>query len=288
MKKILILFAAIFLSIGAYSQDLNKTNLRMMVDKINTKADIDDGTHTGTTEMEDLSITGSISTPTSITTSSISTDALQVGDSANVVSIDDITRIGDSFRIYDDGVQLAPDIPVGGYAELGDYAVMIDTGIKFVAPYGMIPPSSTASDATSVNYVYVTKFYLPYRMIVNHIGVGITTESANDSINVGIYNSAGTIKLIDSGILSSTATGYVSSVVAGVTLGPGFYWSAYSNSNNAIRVKAVINDGISGMGSDAYVRGRGSNLTYKGVLPTTLGTISQSSHNYHLIVLTNY
>ena len=61
MKKILIFIAAIVLSIGAYSQDLNKTNLRQMVDKINTKADIDDGTHTGTTEMEDLSITGTIS-----------------------------------------------------------------------------------------------------------------------------------------------------------------------------------------------------------------------------------
>ena len=37
MKKILIFIAAIILSIGAFGQDLNKTNLRMMLDEINAK-----------------------------------------------------------------------------------------------------------------------------------------------------------------------------------------------------------------------------------------------------------
>lgn len=37
MKKILILFAAIFLSVGAFGQDLTKTNTRMMLDTLNTK-----------------------------------------------------------------------------------------------------------------------------------------------------------------------------------------------------------------------------------------------------------
>lgn len=121
MKKILIFIAAIFLSFSMFGQKLTTTNLRQMVDKINTKADTVDQAFTGTTEMEDLSITGSISTPASITT-----DVLQVGDLANVATISSIVSTGTTFRVYEGATQLAPDIPASGYAELSDYAVMKD------------------------------------------------------------------------------------------------------------------------------------------------------------------
>jgi len=229
MKKILILFAAIFLSIGAYSQDLNKTNLRMMVDKINTKADIDDGTHTGTTEMEDLSITGSISTPTSITTSSISTDALQVGDSANVVSIDDITRIGDSYRIYDDGVQLAPDIPPSAYANLSDYVpLLVDTIPLFVFGGGAGNATDTTIFTTSSIYGSFynagsdTLVVTELRCVMGH---GIGTDTLSVDILWDVNNNDATPTELNTnplGILSTTS-GTVDTAFANAKIPPGVW-----------------------------------------------------------------
>ncbi len=137
--------------------------------RIDLKADTVDQAFTGTTEMEDLTITGSIATPTSVTTSSLLTDVLQVG--ATGATIDGIIRVLDGFQIWDGATQLSPDIPTGGYAELGDYAVMLtDLGQLYnVLDYGAVGDSLTDDtdaiqsciDAAEAETVHRATIYFP-------------------------------------------------------------------------------------------------------------------------------
>jgi hypothetical protein len=100
--------------------------------RIDLKADTVDQSFTGTTEVEELSAV------TSVTTPYINTDVLKVG--ADGATIDSITRVLDGFQVWDGATQLSPDIPVGGYAELGDYAVLKeDVQTYDVRSYGASP-----------------------------------------------------------------------------------------------------------------------------------------------------
>lgn len=140
--------------------------------------------------------------------------------------------------------------------------------------------NATTGLISSANQVRVARLYLPMRLTVASIHFHISTAFAGGLCSVGVYSDDGTTLLIDSGAKSTTATGVVSTTLAAtVTLGPGWYWVAYTcdNATSAIsgtpasaNPSAVLNAGTGQVGAAA-------NASAAGVLPATLGTVTSSN-----------
>jgi hypothetical protein len=175
----------------------------------------------------------------------------------------------------------ADDISVATSAGATTVRRTAQTGSK---AYWMFPYGSwfgvAASLITSANQVRVARLYLPTRITVNSIHFNVATPSAGGLCSVGVYSDDGNTKLIDSGAQSTTAGGLVSATLgAAVTLGPGWYWLAYTSDNatSAITGQAaataqnnVLNGGTAQVGAAA-------NASSAGVLPSTLGTVTASA-----------
>lgn len=94
----------------------------------------------------DITTTGTTTTG-SVTSGSVSTDVLQIGDkdSYNVLNIDSIVRVGNTFQIFDGNTQLDPDFTDAGSTDLGIWAKMqADTVPIFVFGLGSGQSGDTA------------------------------------------------------------------------------------------------------------------------------------------------
>lgn len=133
------------------------------------------------------------------------------------------------------------------------------------------------------NQVRAMQFFIPVATQFDHIIWGVATGQAASNSDFGIYNLGGTTLLADTGP-KSTATSAV--FVAGVftqgivTLQPGYYWFAWTSTNNAVAFAGVpVNPNTAtfdffntGGASLAYVTC--GNPSVSGQLPSTMGTLS--------------
>ena len=121
MKKILIFLSAIIISVGAFGQNLNTVNKRIMVDTIraigNLRVPYTGATTAVNLGSEDLATTGAT------TTGSLATEVLQVGDatSSTILLLDSLSTDGTTYSLYDGATQLAPNIPESAEGVLSDY-----------------------------------------------------------------------------------------------------------------------------------------------------------------------
>lgn len=135
--------------------------------------------------------------------------------------------------------------------------------------------------AASANGVFALEFTLPDQRLINKVVSEVTTASSGGHYSVGLYNQAGTAKLVDSGTISTT-TAQVNSVTLSspVALPPGVYWLAWCGDNSTYVLRAFTTGqsaSINMMNKNAARQGSAGNSCTSGALPSTLGTITTTA-----------
>jgi hypothetical protein len=130
---------------------------------------------------------------------------------------------------------------------------------------------------STADQVKVIQVVVPYKITVGHITADVSAVSSGQTFNIGVYT-AGGAKLIDSGSMSCTSTGAVTSAITAVVLQPGVYYYAYAATSTAC--------GLNGSGNSSQVwtnansgAARSAVATYalaSGLLPSSLGSLTAS------------
>lgn len=149
--------------------------------------------------------------------------------------------------------------------------------------YLMLPSEFTAGTPSSTpvganNQVRAQRIYIDRRITFANLYFEVMTASAGGNCAVAVYNAAGTTKLIDSGAISTTATGMKTTAVS-ITLDKGYYWFAWTADNTTAAFRGlpqsvnwtpIQNEGTVHAGTAA-------NASVAGAMPATLGVISAVS-----------
>ncbi len=150
------------------------------------------------------------------------------------------------------------------------------------------PPQNTAfvqsAMVSAANEVWVVQFTLPFRVQIGKLTVRVETGVISTTGDVGIYDVNGN-RLVYTGGFSTLSTGNLSLPVvnAPITLNAGFYYLAQTNTSATPTLDAVIievgswdifTDG--GTVGNNKVFGKAANPASSGVLPATLGAITNS------------
>jgi hypothetical protein len=139
--------------------------------------------------------------------------------------------------------------------------------------------SSTSQLNNSANEVRFYQFQLLFSITVSRISFNVTGGSNGAKFSFGIYNSAGSSKLIDSGALTVAGTGVQTATITPVTLSAG---TNYIYAQTATVAANVNGPSLANMSSNVLPvwnangtrSGTAANASSAGVLPTTLGSLS--------------
>lgn len=169
----------------------------------------------------------------------------------------------------------------GGTASGAAIAIVNTAGAGgFFTPTVFVPEdASVASNFSAVaDQVRVTQFVLPFRATITKVTVEVTTLQAGKIATLGIYDPSGN-KLIDSGTFDVGSTGFKQNTFSSATLQPDTYYFAWCCDGISAQTRYVVTalgtsaGGFTGQGT-ARRRGTAANAMVAGVLPTTLGTIT--------------
>ena len=127
----------------------------------------------------------------------------------------------------------------------------------------------------AANRVRVQQFVLPFREIIRNIVFEITTLSVGGLCSVGLYD-VGKNLLVHSGAISTTLAEFKNTAVTAVTVEPGIYYLAWTGDNNTfiLRTFASGDAAMNALRQNGTRVGRAANSSTAGVLPATLGTIT--------------
>jgi len=154
----------------------------------------------------------------------------------------------------------------------------IGPGLTNLLPYyGGSIGNSTVS--TTINQITAWKFSLFSTITVSRVSWNVGTAIAASSVNVGIYDSTLSNKLVDVSLSAATAT-IVNASITPVTLTPAVYYLAQSSSATGVQVTGATLPTIALVnllnGNTVRV-GQASNATVGGVMPASLGTLTADS-----------
>lgn len=159
------------------------------------------------------------------------------------------------------------------------------SGLGFALPGGGgIPIVGDTSVALvgSADEVRVVLFYAPMRVTVNRIGANGVTNGSGNNAGFGIYTADGNTKVCDSGAISTTSwSGAAAYTLSGsCTFGPGYYYYAWTadNTTPTIRSGSAFTNYFAPLNvGTGTVLGTAANASSGGVLPSTLGTLTDSN-----------
>ena len=165
----------------------------------------------------------------------------------------------------------------------------INTYDQYIAPFGptAFGVATNAGDPCVANTVYACRIYIPFKLTFTKIEISVSTNIAANTSSVAIYSDDKNTKIISAENIDVSTTGKKSTTVASTTLQQGYYWIAYSNSINTIRVNSVVNNGLSTVDLNNTAYGTAANSATAGVMPSTLGAITQSTIKFPIIALRN-
>lgn len=148
------------------------------------------------------------------------------------------------------------------------------TFVLLPTPY---PTATTTAGIGSVNQVRFLRFYLPGSLTVNRIAFRCGSSGIAANFGVGIYNSAGTSLLVDSGPVANAAN-TTKDVAQGapVVLAAGDYilaWTA-DNTGPTLVVQAIATGANFALNATTVQHGTAANASVGGQLPGTLGALS--------------
>jgi hypothetical protein len=157
------------------------------------------------------------------------------------------------------------------------------------APDNGSPANANSNNSPGVNAVTVALFVLPFNVTVAKCTFTIATTAAGGNVNFGIYD-INKNKLIDTGAQSTTTGGVFSATISpNVTLPAGLYYAAVSADNTTCAIPSF--SGVppfdTAMNRSQVRWGVAANSTVAGVLPPTLGTLtnlgtSLQTHPYQI------
>ena len=166
-----------------------------------------------------------------------------------------------------------------------DYSTTSTSGLGFHVPgNGGVPFTADVSGtlAGSGNEVRVVLILVPNRITVDRIAVNGVVDSAGNNAGFGIYSSDGNTKICDSGAISTTSWAGASSYAlsSSCTFGPGYFyyaWTASSTTPTARSNSGITNFYTAVNAGTGTVLGTAANASSGGVLPSTLGTLTDSA-----------
>ena len=194
-------------------------------------------------------------------------------------------------------VSLSWDLPVAS-AEIIEVPIGSgDTGIEGViqarsagsattGAYGLMPgwalPEATGTYVNSTaNFVRVMRESWLMPVLIATVHVEVVTTSAGALASVGIYSAEGNNLLVNSGTFDCASAGIKSNTLGtAVKLLPGFYYYAFTISDTTATLRAVTSGANiqTVMNGGTIQRGQAANNATAGVLPATLGTVSDVSY----------
>lgn len=200
---------------------------------------------------------------TAISTDTFTITRAQEGTSARTVVVGDQIMAGLTDKTLDDIESLL--------------ATESGTLSFFIPPYDYFDASSSAAMG-SANQVRVALFYLDRKITINSVHFEVATASASTNGSMGIYSSDGNTLHVTTGAVATTSTGLKNTTLGStVTLDPGFYYFAWTNSSTTPAFGVGLIDAnaynIPNAGSMKLL-GTAANASSGGALPSTLGTIT--------------
>lgn len=149
--------------------------------------------------------------------------------------------------------------------------------------YAMLPWMADAVGNTGIgnaNEVRVVRFTLALSITVNSISFRVAGGSGGTNAAVGVYDSAGTTLLVDSGPQSAASNVVKTASIAGVVLTAGTTYLYAFTADSAIPVFSGITSGVAAQeiinGGTANIFSA-ANASVAAQLPATLGVLSPLS-----------
>ncbi len=166
---------------------------------------------------------------------------LSSGDPAQSGDLLPIDRSGSNFSLT---ARAIADLASGGPYATSGTGYFIGPGV----PPGNIANTTAAPLVTVGQEVRAVQFYLPFGITIGKVTYAAAATVASSTITGGVYNAAGSIKLIDSGTFNGgSSTAQSLTPLLSTALTPGFYWFAWSASTQTTLTGLVIpNFGTSG------------------------------------------
>jgi hypothetical protein len=165
------------------------------------------------------------------------------------------------------------------------------SGSYNLPPFGLIPGSNISATVTA-NQVKAIAYIQRGTITINSVHFFVSTLFSGGLCSVGVYNGAGTSKLIDSGAKSTTSTGIQSTTLGSpVTLTDGtVYILAYTCDNATAAIAGsvtLVSNAGSVMNAGTTTVGTTANASASGVLPSALGAISGTTISVPFVKLQN-
>jgi hypothetical protein len=165
---------------------------------------------------------------------------------------------------------------------------MISNDIQ-IQPLAGVFQNVQLQDGANANRVYCVKFTLQRQIKIAHATVNNAGAGSGRTFSFAIYDAAGTTKLVDSGTFASSASAVtLTNTFTGVTLSPGNYWFAWTNSTATTMAVTGLPWSTTGTAPSqaAFLNtvntyyGHGSNTATSGAMPSSLGTITADTTLY--------
>ncbi len=160
-----------------------------------------------------------------------------------------------------------------GAVDTADQGYFIGVSIYF-------PVVATAAIVGSADEIRVTQFVLPFRVTVGKIVIEISTGSASGKMGIALYDKDSNL-VLESGAISTTSTGVISTSITAVTIEPGVYFLADTADNTTVQTRKVtFPTQVRGLMNKQTVKkhGTGANSSTAAVFPSTIGAISDASN----------
>jgi len=163
------------------------------------------------------------------------------------------------------------------------------TGAYFWAPYGNISPIVLAVNSTvmGVNQVRACMIVIPYKITFTRMTVNVATTSNGNHFYTAIYDSSKNL-IIQATFTLGAGTGVLTTTVASTTLNPGIYWLAWSADNATAQMTGFGNiqgGNLNMLNANAVRYAVSPNSTSAGVMPSSLGTVTNAGQNQGPFVL---
>lgn len=172
----------------------------------------------------------------------------------------------------------------GGVAQIGtaDKGYFISTDLRLNAM------TTAANTLSTANQVRACQFKLDDYYTISKITITVSAAgAAGATVSAGIYDASGNL-LIDSGAFDGTSATTQTKSITPVTLPPGVYYFAQSQSTiTTLTAQSIVQPAalITMMNNQTIKKcGTCANAVVSGAMPPTLGTITATNYNMLLAV----
>jgi hypothetical protein len=167
-----------------------------------------------------------------------------------------------------------------------DYATINSSGLGYNLPGQggtVFAGDTSAALVSSADEIRVLLFYCDRRITADRISLNGVVDAGGKNAGFAIYSADGNTKIVDSGAISTAAwSGANNFALSGtVTFGPGYFylaWTADSTTPTIRSASAVANYYAPLNNGSGTVIGTAANVSTGGVLPATLGALTDSAN----------